>query len=770
MRDNSTIPFRWDILQSIESVQRYCMKKSASFLFVCVILLSAAFAQTPGYLSGWLVKEVSFDTESFLRTKNLDGFMPYDGGSIPRDTSLQSRKIMFVLDLYLVKPAPGTSLALLMGPGDYPCDVYFNDVLIGRTGSYGAHYASTIYYSSRFPIDSNLIREKNTLAVEAFPLSAVNPLPVMRIGDWKSVSSEVFWRNEFNVFLIQASFVFALILAAFFILLYFSGSRDLKYLYFAFVCIGYSMAYTNISLFNDSMNEIILEKISRCGFPLTSMFLVFFSVQFAQIRFKRKALTNVLRLALIAPVALVCVGTLLQKDKEAIMAFFGAWTTGIVLPLLLVLTIIALVIGLFERRDAASVVVLFAFSIIVATSVHDILILGTGVAPFAWLVPYGYTAFVLSIFFVLALDQAAVLKKIQSQALVMDAQHDALSNVVSDLTLVSEGLVSSSNILSRTMNDTIAVVETYGSENRAILADFGEEAKSVESEIEKIADRLSKTASRIPEAIANQTKSAKNVNASLKQLGEKISGSLGSVEQSNGFVRELASNADKSSRLVQDSRDALARVEKTSSMVRGVLIAIDDLSERTNVLSINAAIESARFGNAGKGFAVVAQEIRKLSIQSQSSLKASFEGIQEMSSAIAETIENHDAVERALEAIILKSHKAAEESNSITRLVNEQEAESREMGKNADRLIVETNTLETLSNEERLMNEDLKQRLSKMAGNFEKITQRLENQDGMKDTLFAAIEQMRSVMKVNAEHIDKLKFSSQRVQDANVLV
>lgn len=746
------------------------MKKGAIILGFLLFILIGVRAQTDSVLTSWQVQEISVDTDSYLQTKSLEGFMPYTGGPIPHDKSITERKVVFVLNLDIKKPAEGTALGIMMGPGDYPCDIYFNDILIGRTGSYGDHYASTIYYSSRFAIDPNLIRDTNTLVIEAFPLAVVNPLPIIKIADWNGISSEVFWRNVFNVNLIQASFVFALILAAFFALLYITGSHDTKYLYFAFVCIAYSLAYTNISFYNDSQNEVLLDKISRCGFPLMSISLLFFSIQFAEMPFMNKRRTLALFIATAIPTAIACIGVMLARDKAALVSFFSTYLTGIWLPLMLLFSLVVLVYAVIKKPGAQSFVVLGAFGIMVATSVHDMLKLGSGIAPFAWLVPYGYMAFVLSIFFVLALDQAAVLKKIQTQAFVMDTQHEALSNVVSDLTLVSEGLVSSSNSLSATMNETISVVESYGAENRAILSDFSEQAKSIEIEIDKIAERLTIAATHIPEAISNQTKSAKNVNASLKQLGEKISGSIGSVEQSTGFVRDLAQNADRSSKLVQASREALSRVEQTSLMVRNVLVAIDDLSERTNVLSINAAIESARFGNAGKGFAVVAQEIRKLSVQSQQSLKASFDGIQEMSNAVSETIENHDAVQHALEEIIHKSHKAADESSSIARLVNEQEAESREMARNAELMINETATLETLANEERLMNEDLKKRLLSMSGNFEKITQRLENQDAMKDTLFSAIEQMRAVMRINAENIDKLKISSKKAQKANELV
>jgi len=462
--------------------------------------------------------------------------------------------------------------------------------------------------------------------------------------------------------------------------------------------------------------------------------------------------------------------TFIANDKYSIYVPFSAYSTGMILPFLLLSALAVLIYCVVKRPRPDTLGAMAGFLAIVGASVHDLINSLSGDLPFVWLVPYGYMGFVLSIFFILALDQTSVLKKTRRQALVMEKQHETLSSIVNNLMQVSEGLVLSSNSLSGTTDETLAVVEHYGMENKACLAAFSEQTQSVEGQIVKISERMTATASRVPDAVARQTRSAKEVTESLQKLGKQVVDSLSSVEQSNGFISDLASDADSSRRVLESSREALARVESTAQRVKAVLSSIAELSETTNVLSINAAIESARYGSVGKGFAVIAQEIRKLANQSQASVQESFGGVEEMGRAIADTIKTHDAVREALESIIRKSHEAAKQSAAITALVHEQEEESRNMSESADRMILETDVLDQLSRNERALNEEVEKTLREISQNFSKIRGSLENQSAMKDTLFAAVERMRDIMRINSENIAKLKASIGRAQEAEELL
>lgn len=140
----------------------------------------------------------------------------------------------------------------------------------------------------------------------------------------------------------------------------------------------------------------------------------------------------------------------------------------------------------------------------------------------------------------------------------------------------------------------------------------------------------STTTLEIAKAMENQASETESISGKFYAISHKIDGintkSISIGERSDDIIEVFERSKDVVSALIENNsrneQEVLKisaitdRLEDSSTQIRQITGAIQEIANQTNLLALNASIEAARAGEHGRGFAVVASEIRKLAEQS----------------------------------------------------------------------------------------------------------------------------------------------------------
>jgi len=179
------------------------------------------------------------------------------------------------------------------------------------------------------------------------------------------------------------------------------------------------------------------------------------------------------------------------------------------------------------------------------------------------------------------------------------------------------------------------------------------------------------------ESVQLMAKSIQEVDASANQATEVGRRTQAATEQGAQAVRNSIAGMDGIREQIQDTAKRIKRLGESSQEIGEIVDLISDITEQTNVLALNAAIQAASAGEAGRGFSVVAEEVQRLAERSGEATK--------QIGALVKTIQSdtYDAVaamEKSTVGVVEgaklsdvagQSLKEIEQvSNELTRLIN----------------------------------------------------------------------------------------------------
>ncbi len=161
--------------------------------------------------------------------------------------------------------------------------------------------------------------------------------------------------------------------------------------------------------------------------------------------------------------------------------------------------------------------------------------------------------------------------------------------------------------------------------------------------IKNVQNGLETIVAAFEEIRATSASSTENVTDIDKRMKSIVEANIQLNTSLTERVSEITKTGEDATKLVE----IFEKLVDESKSVQGMSAAIQDVSDKTNILAINASIEAARAGESGRGFRIIANEIRNLALQTRDfakEIEKSIEGFTKLINEISQYIFNFHKV------------------------------------------------------------------------------------------------------------------------------
>lgn len=245
------------------------------------------------------------------------------------------------------------------------------------------------------------------------------------------------------------------------------------------------------------------------------------------------------------------------------------------------------------------------------------------------------------------------------------------------------------------VRDVATSVESASQEVNSYAVSVNELAQLEQNEAQETLNQLKRSLQRLD-----------NIAQSAQQANHVADEASSTTQQAKDMVSLTQENMSHIQNTVQETGKRLKRLGERSQEISQIIDVINNLSERTTVLALNASMQATAAGDAGRGFSMVAEEIQHLSESSREStqqISTLVRNIQQEANTTIATMEQTveqvskgadlaDDANAQMQATLDASNKLVNAVNQIAQSSAEQVAISQELQSRTERILAATQT------------------------------------------------------------------------------